>query len=100
MAFAAVLMVAAGAMALASAQAAVDFMPRLNLRRPPLASAPEILEPAVGPRLAQRVVLIMIDGLRLDASYGRPFLDGLRARGVDARASASFPSFSHPGYVS
>lgn len=99
MAFAAVLMVAAGFLALTSGRAAFEFMPRLNLLRPPLASAPEIVEPAMGPRLARRVVLVMIDGLRLDASYGRPFLDGLRARGVDARAAASFPSFSHPGYV-
>src|SRR5258705_311538 len=99
MAFAAVLVVAAGFLALTSGRAAFDFMPRLNLQRPPLASAPEIIEPALGPRLARRVVLVMIDGLRLDASYGRPFLDGLRARGVDARAAASFPSFSHPGYV-
>jgi hypothetical protein len=99
MAFAAALSAAAAGLAVTSARAAFDFMPRLNLRRPPLASAPEIVGPALGPRLSRRVVLVMIDGLRLDASYGRPFLDSLRARGVDARAAASFPSFSHPGYV-
>src|SRR5262245_57457676 len=100
MAFAALLLVAAGAMAWYCGRATADFMPHPNLRRPPLAHAPPVVGPPAGPRLARRVVLILIDGLRLDTSYGRPFLDGLRARGVDARASASFPSFSHPGYVS
>ncbi len=99
MAFAAVLMVAAGALAWFCGQAAADFMPSLNVRRPALVNAPPVIEPPVTRRLSGRVVLVMIDGLRLDASYGRPFLDGLRARGVDARASASFPSYSHPGYV-
>jgi hypothetical protein len=99
MAFAAALMVAAGALAWYSGSAADRFMPKLNLERPAIAQAPLTLPPAAGSRLSRRLVLIMIDGLRLDTSYGRPFLDGLRARGVAARASASFPSFSHPGYV-
>ena len=99
MAFAAALMVAAGALAWYSGVAADAFMPRLNLEHPAIASVPPNVEPAPGPRLTRRLVLVMIDGLRLDTSYGRPFLDSLRDRGVAARASAAFPSFSHPGYV-
>jgi Type I phosphodiesterase / nucleotide pyrophosphatase len=51
------------------------------------------------PRLARRVILLVIDGLRLDRSY-LPFLDRLRAHGIGATAIAPYPTWSRPGYIS
>jgi type I phosphodiesterase/nucleotide pyrophosphatase len=66
---------------------------------PPLASvSPAIVDPQT-PRLSRRVVLVVIDGLRFDHSQ-QPFLDELRSRGVAAHASAIYPTWSRPGYVS
>jgi hypothetical protein len=56
-------------------------------------------EPA-GQPLAARVVLVLVDGLRLDASRGMPFLNALRARGADLESSAAVPSYSRPGRAS
>ncbi|MFH0901674.1 MAG: alkaline phosphatase family protein [Pseudomonadota bacterium] len=93
-----VLLIAAVSLAIKSAQAALDFLPSLNTARPALASAsPPLGNPTR--RLARRVVLVIVDGLRLDASYGRPFLDGMRTAGIDARAFAHFPTLSYPNYV-
>ncbi len=50
-----------------------------------------------GPRLAQRVILVTIDGLRLDTSRQLNFLNQLRARGVDGIALTGQPSLSNPG---
>lgn len=98
MTVAAVLFAGASGLGLWSASAAFKFLPSLNLSRPALV-IPEALSGPAGPRLARRVVFVMIDGLRLDASYGRQFLDSLRDRGVDATARSHFPTMSRPNYV-
>src|SRR6185369_12828136 len=51
-------------------------------------------------RLARKVYVVIIDGLRLDKSYELPFLDTLRRRGVDGEASSHYPTWSRPNYVS
>jgi hypothetical protein len=64
----------------------------------PLADvAPRVDDPHT-PRLARRVVLVIVDGLRVDASH-LPYLDELRARGVDAVATVPYPTISRPTYV-
>jgi hypothetical protein len=50
------------------------------------------------PRLARRVVLVLIDGLGIDESR-LPFLDELAARGVGAVARVPYPTISRPNYV-
>jgi hypothetical protein len=96
---AAVLLVGMGAaMALRAVDAADSFRPGLNQRQPDLAGT----TPALGPRparVARRVVLVIIDGLRLRDSYGRSFLDSMRRRGVDAVARSHFPTYSRPNHV-
>ncbi|MBK9033259.1 MAG: alkaline phosphatase family protein [Myxococcales bacterium] len=52
------------------------------------------------PRLARRVVLIIVDGLRWDASQRMTSLARLRALGVDGQARSHYPSWSRPNYVS
>jgi hypothetical protein len=44
-----------------------------------------------------RVLLVVIDGLRLDASRRMPGLGRFRAVGADLTAAASLPSYSRPG---
>jgi hypothetical protein len=47
-----------------------------------------------GPRITHRVVLVVIDGLRLDRSRRMGFLNDLRARGADFECVAGVPSYS------
>jgi hypothetical protein len=54
-------------------------------------------ERAGTPPLAGRVALVLVDGLRLDASRGMPFLDALRTRGADLASTVGLPSYSRPG---
>ena len=77
-----------------------DFMYALEKVQAPLAKTAPVLPDPHGPRLARRVVLVIIDGLRLDKSYELPFLDELRRRGVDTEAQSHYPSWSRPNYVS
>src|SRR5262245_42888976 len=85
MLLAALLLVATGTLAVWAGDEAMAFLPSLDVEAPPLAGVPPDPGPQPpGPRLSRRVVFVMIDGLRLDASFGRPFLDGLRRRGIDA----------------
>lgn len=55
--------------------------------------------PQARPRTGQtrRVVLVLVDGLREDASRGLPFLDSLRRVGADIESHAGTPSLSLPG---
>ena len=48
------------------------------------------------PRLARRVFVVIVDGLRLDKSYELPFLDELRRRGVDTEAHLALPDVVAP----
>jgi hypothetical protein len=52
------------------------------------------------PRMARRVFLVIVDGMRLDRSYELPFLDELRRAGVDTEATSHYPTWSRPNYVS
>jgi Type I phosphodiesterase / nucleotide pyrophosphatase len=54
-------------------------------------------EAASGPALADRVVIVLVDGLTLSASRAMPFLNELRRRGGDADCRAGLPSLSLPG---
>src|ERR1700712_3416608 len=80
--------------------AGASFMFDLEQVSPALSQVPPTLEDPHTPRLARRVFLVVIDGLRLDRSYELPFLDELRRRGVDSEASSHYPSWSRPNYVS
>jgi len=95
---------AALVVALLSGAASTRFQHNLDQSTPPLAQQPAFISvDSDGPprhRLSQRVVLVILDGLRDDASHGQPFLDSLRARGASASARAAFPSLSLPGYTS
>ncbi|HEY1550833.1 MAG TPA: alkaline phosphatase family protein [Kofleriaceae bacterium] len=72
----------------------------LELQRPPLTTiAPVIAEPPT-PRLARRVFLIIVDGLRETSSHELPALDRLRALGTSAAAMSHYPTWSRPNYVS
>jgi hypothetical protein len=48
------------------------------------------------PPVARPVVVLLVDGLRLDVSRGLPFLDELRRRGADFECRVGSPSFSLP----
>jgi len=76
----------------------VQFLPALDQSKPALANVLSPVGPAP-PRLARRVVLVIADGLRLDASRGLPVLDGLRTAGIDATALAGFPTLSVANHV-
>lgn len=76
-----------------------EFMDDLDRPITALGAASPVVEPPPTPPLAQRVVIVIIDGLRYDVSRDLPFLNELRARGVDGRARAQYPTFSRPGYV-
>ncbi|HEX5061901.1 MAG TPA: alkaline phosphatase family protein [Kofleriaceae bacterium] len=77
-----------------------QFMFDLEQERPALTRvAPAAFDPHT-PRLARRVFVVIIDGLRLDKSYELPFIDSLRRRGVDGEAQSHYPTWSRPNYVS
>ncbi len=80
--------------------AGASFMFDLEQVEPALARVPPAIEAPDTPRLARRVFLVMIDGLRLDRSYELPLLDELRRRGVDSDATSHYPTWSRPNYVS
>jgi hypothetical protein len=97
MAIAAALIAVVVVLAIRSLNGAFAVIPSLNIASP-LARVEPTSAPAPR-RLARRVFLVMIDGLRLDTSYGRSFLDELRARGIDAEARTHFPSMSRPNHT-
>ncbi len=86
--------------ALQAGRAGASFMRDLEQDTPALAQIAPVVTPPGTPRLARRVFLVIIDGLRYDRSYQLPFLDELRRHGVDAAASSHYPTWSRPNYVS
>lgn len=93
------LVVIGGIGAFLAGSAGVNFMSALEQTRSPLSRAqPTIIDPGT-PRLARRVVLVIIDGLRYDRSYGLPYLEKLRRAGVDTQALSHYPTWSRPNYV-
>jgi PAS domain-containing protein len=77
-----------------------DFMFDLEQVQPALARAQPVVDPTPTPRLARRIYLVIIDGLRADRSYELPYLDELRRRGVDLEVTSHYPTWSRPNYVS
>src|SRR5262249_11303810 len=70
----------------------------VNVRTPRVLDVRDPRTPRVhGP--ATRVVWVMVDGLRLDASREMPVLNRLRAEGADFSARAEFPTYSWPNYI-
>ena len=88
-----------GAMATSAWRASDGYRPALNQDRPALEQVAPILSAQRPPRLSRRVVLVIIDGLRLRSSYGYDLLDQLRREGVDAVARSHYPSYSRPNHV-
>jgi len=76
-----------------------DFMDDLEVARPPLTHRPAPVVDAGTTPLAERVVIAVVDGLRVDVSRKMPFLDELRHLGVDAIATSGYPTWSRPNYV-
>lgn len=87
-----------GSMALRALHSADSFLPSLNQESPPLVAAEPVAGPPT-PRLSRRVVVVIIDGLRLDHSYGHDLLDRMRRVGVDAAARSHYPTYSRPNHV-
>ncbi|MDQ3365788.1 MAG: alkaline phosphatase family protein [Myxococcota bacterium] len=83
-----------------AAGAGASFMRDLELVQPALATSPPWLDDPKTPRLARRVYLVIVDGLRSDRSYQLPFFDELRRGGVDVEAQSHYPTWSRPNYVS
>jgi Type I phosphodiesterase / nucleotide pyrophosphatase len=54
-------------------------------------------EAVAGPRVTHHVVLVVVDGLRLERSRQLKTLNVLRARGADFDCTTSVPSYSRPG---
>ena len=94
------LMVLGAVGAVKAGLAGADFMFDLEQTTPALAKVAPALPDPHTPRLARRVYVVIIDGLRLDKSYELPFLDELRRRGVDTEAQSHYPTWSRPNYVS
>jgi hypothetical protein len=94
------LLVLGGVGAVQAGLAGGEFMFDLEQERPALTRvAPAVFDPHT-PRLARRVFVVIIDGLRADKSYELPFIDELRRKGVDADAQSHYPTWSRPNYVS
>jgi hypothetical protein len=98
---AAVVMLALGGLgAVKAGLAGGSFTLDLEQAQPALAKVPPVVPDAHTPRLARRVFVVIVDGLRYDKSFELPFLDELRRRGVDAEATSHYPTWSRPNYVS
>jgi hypothetical protein len=95
-----ILVLLGGDMAIQMGVTGGRFVPRLNDSSPALARFEPDSGHAPRPRLSRRVVLVIIDGLRMRESIGLPFLDSLRRRGIEASATSHYPTFSRPNYVS
>ncbi|HLA77768.1 MAG TPA: alkaline phosphatase family protein, partial [Vicinamibacteria bacterium] len=54
------------------------------------------VETAAAEPVVPQVVLVLLDGLRLDTSRSMPFLNEIRKRGADLEADIGLPSFSLP----
>lgn len=92
------LTILAGSVALMAWSAAEHYLPELNIKDPAIAAQEPFLSDAP-PRLSQRVVLVIIDGLRLRDSFGHPTLERLRRAGVDTIALSHYPTISRPNHA-
>src|SRR6185312_1480778 len=94
------MLVLGGLGAVKAGMAGGSFMYDLEQAEPALAKIDPVVPDPHTPRLARRVFVVIIDGLRYDKSFELPFLDELRRRGVDAEATSHYPTWSRPNYVS
>jgi type I phosphodiesterase/nucleotide pyrophosphatase len=90
--------VCAFAVAAGLAYAAWSYESELNVRKPPVLRVHRE-RASHGRGRAARVVWVLIDGLRLDASREMSALNRLRAQGEDVSGRAEFPTFSGPNFV-
>jgi hypothetical protein len=70
--------------------------------RSPLHFSPPQPGPPLGKPITRRVIIVLIDGLRLDTAadnYVMPYLNYLRPKGASATMHSRPPSFSQPGYA-
>ena len=70
--------------------------------RSPLRLTPPAPGPSIGTPITRRVVIVLIDALRVDTSINNatmPFLNELRNQGVSATVHSRPPSYSEPGYT-
>jgi 2,3-bisphosphoglycerate-independent phosphoglycerate mutase len=74
---------------------AADAMRAFTAYETPFAFPAAVEAPA--PALTRQVVIVLMDGLGLEASREMPFLNGLRARGADFDCHIGLPSLSLPG---
>ena len=95
-----VLLAASAFGAIQAGSAGRAFTRDLELALPALARTAPVVVPVDTPRLARRVFLVIIDGLRGDRSHQLPFLDELRRQGLDLDAQSHYPTWSRPNYVS
>ncbi len=93
------LTISAGTVALFAQARASDYLANLNTVDPELAQHPPFLGYAP-PRSTRRVILIIVDGLRLKDSFISPTLNALRRQGVDSIAYSHYPSISRPNHTS
>jgi hypothetical protein len=92
------LFVAAGAL---SVLWAVRLMDSVYAYRSPLHSAPPLVQEPLGHAISQRLIIILVDGLRDDTSHDEelmPYLAALREKGAWATMHSRPPSYSQPGY--
>ncbi|MEO8500176.1 MAG: alkaline phosphatase family protein [Vicinamibacteria bacterium] len=66
----------------------LNFDPGFEFRHEPVPT---------GAPSSQSVTILLVDGLRLDASRAMPTLNALRGQGADIEAQVGTPSFSRPG---
>jgi len=95
----ALLLLAGGVAAGFAGREGSRFMFDLDQTRPALARTAPLDGASAGPKLTDRVVLVIIDGLRLDVSEEMPFLNELRERGLALVARSQYPTYSRPNYV-
>ena len=82
---------------------ALELMNNLYDYRSPLSGKPPVPGRSFGEPMGERVVYVLIDGLRYDTSLKTdvmPFLNQLRNQGASAKMHSQTPSFSSPGYGS
>ena len=80
---------------------ATGLMDTLYAYRSPLKDSPPQPGPALGSPLVRRLLLVHVDGLRLDVAANpqyMPFLNELRQQGAAAVMHSRPPSYSHPAY--
>lgn len=77
---------------------AQNWNDELAIADPPITEQFRMLEDPKTPRLARKVVMILIDGLGVEESH-LPYLDELRAKGASAVLRVPYPTISRPNYV-